>query len=278
MKTLIVSDLHWDYNSNKLGMIVDYGFEQNINDYDLVLIAGDIAGNYTLESMYLSKLKNKITGDTKVCVVSGNHLGYERVKSGFENTKEHALLTLRKVYNDKPIYYMENDILEIDDYVVIGCCLYTDFTLNNNQIGDQRKSELYINDFRYVQTIDYDNSLIRNVMSEDYIKWHKRSVDFIQKACEKYKNKKIILLTHFLVTPKSISEKYVGDDLNAFYCTDLEWLLKENKNIILVASGHSHEKSDTNVGDTRVVLEPYGYFMHGQHLLPEEYNGKEVIL
>ena len=278
MKILIISDLHCGYNSSICGGSVEYGFENKINDYDLVLIAGDTGEDYITESLYLNRLRNKITGNTKICVVAGNHLGYNKVNLGnYENTKEHALLTLRQVYNDE-IYYLENNTLELNDLVVVGCCLYTDFSLNNDEIRDKYKAEYYINDFKYVKTMDYDESYIRNVTSEDYIKWHKRSVDFIQQACKKYKDKKIILLTHFLVTPKSISEKYVGNELNSFYCTDLEWLLKENKNIVLVVSGHSHEPSDVFVGDTRVILEPYGYCGVEQKLQPSEYYGKEIIL
>lgn len=278
MKINIVSDLHYGYNSSVCGGSVTYGFEDKINDYDLVLIAGDTGEDYVTESLFLGRLQGKISGNTKVCVVAGNHLGYNKVNQGnYENTKEHALLTLRQIYNDK-VYFLENDILELDNYVVIGCCLYTDFTLNDNDYQDGYKAEYYINDFKYVKTMDYDQSYIRNVTFNDYIKWHKKSVDFIEQACEKYQDKKIILLTHFLVTPKSISEKYVGDDLNSFYCTDLEWLLKKHKNIVLVVSGHSHEPSDTFVGNTRVVLEPYGYCGVEQNLLPSAYYGKEIIL
>lgn len=276
MKTLIVSDLHYDYNSHNLGIDFEYGFENKLNEVDLVLIAGDISGDFVRTSLFLDKLKQKITGNTIVACVSGNHLGYNRIKSGYDNTKENAIFTLRQVYNEKPVYFLENHVLELGEYAIIGCCLYTDFKLYNNQELSKQTAEYYINDFNYVQIMDYDLGIIRYVNSDDYIKWHKHSVDFIEQACQKYKDKKIILLTHFLVTPQSISKKYVNNNLNPFYCTNLEWLFDKYDNIELVVSGHSHEPSDIKIGNTRIILEPYGYFLREQDILPEEWFGKII--
>jgi len=276
MKILIVSDLHYDYNSQRLGIDFEYGFENKLNEVDLVLIAGDTTGDYIQTSLFLDRLKKKISGNTVIACVGGNHLGYNKIKHGYDNTKENSNLTLRQIYNEKPIYFLENNVLELDKYVIIGCCLYTDFTLYNRQDLSKQVAEYHINDFNYVQVMDYDLGIIRYVCPEDYIKWHKRSVDFIEQACQKYKNKKIILLTHFLVTPQSISKKYVNHTLNPFYCTNLEWLLEKYENIELIVSGHSHEASDITLGKTRVILEPYGYFLHEQSIPPEEWDGKII--
>ena len=274
MKVLIVSDLHYDYNSSRLGIDFEYGFKDKLNEVDLVLIAGDITGDYIKTGLFLERLKKKISGNTVVACVGGNHLGYNRVSHGYENTKENAILTLRQTYDKKPIYFLENDVIELDDFVIVGCCLYTNFTLYNRQDLSKQVAEYYINDFNYVQTMDYDLGIIRYVNSDDYIKWHDKSVKFIESMCQKYKDKKIILLTHFLLTPQSISKKYVNNSLNPFYCTNLEWLFEKYPNIKLVASGHSHEKSDIKINNARIVLEPYGYFLHEQHTPPEEWEGK----
>lgn len=274
MKVLIVSDLHYDYNSSRLGIDFEYGFEDKLNEVDLVLIAGDITGDYIKTGLFLERLKEKLSENTVVACVSGNHLGYNRVSHGYENTKENAILTLRQTYDKKPIYFLENDVVELDDFVIIGCCLYTNFALYNRPDSSKQLAEYYINDFNYVQTMDYDLGIIRYVNSDDYIKWHNKSVKFIEEMCQKYKDKKIILLTHFLLTPQSISKKYVNNSLNPFYCTNLEWLFEKYPNIKLVTSGHSHENSDIKINNTRVVLEPYGYFLHEQCTPPEEWEGK----
>ena len=47
-------------------------------------------------------------------------------------------------------------------------------------------------------------------------------------------DKKIVLVTHFGMSPKSISPKYFSSQLNSFYTSNLEWLLKKHTNIKLV--------------------------------------------
>lgn len=278
MKTLILSDLHYDYNSYKLDSDIIYGFENEINNTDLVLIAGDIGGSSEVEQKILDRLQSKITGNTKVCVVCGNHLGYDKFSttSAFKNIKENQLLDLRTKYAKDNIFYLENDFVDLGRYAVIGCCLYTDFSLHGIKYSSKRDAGMMMNDFRYVLTMDCNNGVIRNVIPDDYEKWFNNSVEYIKKMCKRFENKKIILLTHFLVTPQSISPKYITNELNPFYCTNLEQLLLDNPNIVLVASGHSHEPSDIQVGDTRVILEPYGYYGREQQLLPQGYYGKVV--
>lgn len=278
MNVLVISDLHIDYNEYILDNKIEFGFEKNLNEFDLILVAGDISGDVVHTSLFLDRLKQKISENTVVACVCGNHLGYNKINNGYENTKDNAILTLQQNYNDKPVYFLENSYLEIDNYIIIGCCLYTDFTLYNRQDLSKQVAEYCINDFRNVQIMDYDLGIIRYVNSDDYIKWHRNSIYFIENICKKFKDKKIILLTHFLVTPQSISEKYVNNSLNPFYCTNLEWLLEKYENIELVVSGHSHEPTDITIGKTRVVLEPYGYCTREQNILPQDWYGKTIII
>lgn len=276
MKIRIVSDLHFDYNIHTIGKDFEYGFERNLKDTDLLLIAGDTGSNDEIEAFYLKRLGKKLK-NTIVACVAGNHLGYNTPKN-FVGTSyiEHMRLNLRRRFCDKPIYYLENEYFQLQDYIIAGCTLYTDFSLYKNPEKDGQVAMSYINDFRYVHTIDYEEGLIKPVHYTDYIKWHKKSIEFIEKLCEKFPNKKIILLTHFLVTPKSISKKYVDNILNPFYCTDLENLILKYPNIKLVASGHSHEKNISKIGDTPIILSPYGYFGRETQMHPSKYFGKIV--
>ena len=99
----VISDLHIDINSRD-GVLPHFGFEDNINDTDLVLIAGDISGHYKTTALFLEKLADKLKGDTQIVVVGGNHLGYEHLCSQpYENTKEHSNLVLRAQFDGSPI-------------------------------------------------------------------------------------------------------------------------------------------------------------------------------
>lgn len=273
MKTLLISDLHIDYNNlvtMPLGCNSSFGFEKKLGEYDLVLIAGDTSGGYVYTDYYLKELRDTIEKEgynTKVCVVGGNHLGYN---FSIVYPKNESITKLRNEFSQAPVYFLENDFVDFGKYVVIGCCLYTDFSQNSEVIKNVKKC---INDFRFVSVKDGHN--IRLVTPQDYIKWYNESVKYIDKICKKIKDKKVIVLTHFMPTSKLISEKYKGNDFNPFFATDLEEIMLKNNNIKLWACGHSHDKNECMVGNTLVTLEPYGYFGESG-LQPSEYFGKEM--
>lgn len=278
MNIKIVSDLHYDYNSYVFDTSVHYGFEEDLQDTDLLLICGDTGSNHQIEINYLNRLKNKLS-NTIVACVAGNHLGYEKPLKYIGVTPiETMRLELRKQFCDKPIYYLENEYFSLGNYIVAGCTLYTDFSLYGTPDKSGDTAMYNINDFRTVFTINYNEGLIRNVHYTDYIKWHNKSKEFIEKLCNKFQNKKIILLTHFLVTPKSLNVKYTGNITNPYYCTDLENFISQFDNIKLIACGHSHSSSRSYIGDIPVILEPYGYYDINHQILPENYFGYDIML
>lgn len=278
MNIKIVSDLHYDYNSYVFDTSVHYGFEDDLQDTDLLLICGDTGSNHEIETNYLNRLKKKLS-NTIVACVAGNHLGYEKPLNYIGATPVETMrLELRKQFCDKPIYYLENEYFSLGDYIVAGCTLYTDFSLYGNSDKSGNNAIYSINDFRTVFTINYDEGLIRNVHYTDYIKWHNKSKEFIEQLCNKFQDKKIILLTHFLVTPKSLNVKYTGDITNPYYCTDLEKFISQFDNIKLIACGHSHGSNRSYIGDIPVILEPYGYYDRDHQILPENYFGYDIVL
>lgn len=278
MRVKIVSDLHWDYNCKKFNQEIEYGFEKELNNVDLLLICGDMGSNHQLESNYLNKLKNKLNNIIVACV-AGNHLGYAKPLNYIGATPVETMrLELRKHFCDKPIYYLENEYFSLGDYIVAGCTLYTDFSLYGNSNKSGNEAMYNINDFRTVFTINYDEGLIRHVHYTDYIKWHNKSKEFIEQLCNKFQDKKIILLTHFLVTPKSLNVKYTGNITNPYYCTDLEKFISQFNNIKLIACGHSHGSSYKHIKKIPVILEPYGYYDIDHQILPESYFGYDLIL
>ena len=147
MKIRITSDLHTDINKT-----IEFGFVKHINDCDLTLIAGDIAGGYKQEELFLDNLVKQGLEKPVICV-GGNHLGYNNE----QGTKEYQLRQLIDKFNETPsnIHYLENQCWHLsDDYVVYGGTMYTDFGLYNDK---PRKyygevAEQWMNDFRYVET------------------------------------------------------------------------------------------------------------------------------
>ena len=61
MKIRVMSDLHIDVNTT-----CKFGFNDHLDDVDLNIIAGDIAGSFRTESKFLKSLKHNVP---LVCVL-----------------------------------------------------------------------------------------------------------------------------------------------------------------------------------------------------------------
>lgn len=258
MKIRIVSDLHVDVN--KQG---NFGFRHE--NQDILLIAGDIAGSYRKEKQWLEGLSKDIT--CPIYVVAGNHLGYEYLYEPMHffddkvtGTKQWSIDYLKN-NTPKNVHYLDGDYVDIGEYIIFGGTMYSDYKLYPNQELSQRAGENYLNDFRYVYTLDKKKRVVRPVNTGDYIQWHRLFMRRLR-ACLKKTDKNIIVLSHFAPSPKSISEKYrkgIDVAINASYCSNLEKFIMDNPRIKLWVHGHMHDSFDYTIGDCRVVCEPYGY-------------------
>ena len=77
---------------------------------------------------------------------------------------------------------------------------------------------------------------------------------------EKYKTKKVVIVTHHAPSLKSVDDKFVYDKTSAAYASNLEWIMEKYNNIVLWCHGHVHSKARYRVNNTRVICEPYGYY------------------
>lgn len=258
MKIRLVSDLHVDYN-RFLNDNIKFGFEDVLDETDVTLIAGDIAGHYSNEVKFLNRLKNQCKTN-KIISIAGNHLGYNyRYNEPYKDCKETQVATLTYIFDENPLY-LEDRSVQIDDYIIFGCVLFTDFNLYNSVNFSKNMASMYINDFRYVKTVDKTYLEPRTVTPEDYISWFNTSVDKIKYICENNPDKKIIILSHFAPSVKSIDCKYVDDNLNGFYASNLEDVIKKYDNLKLWCHGHCHDSFDYTINQCRVLCSPYGYF------------------
>lgn len=132
-KFLVLSDTHFEFNteiSNELS---------NLNDYDCALLAGDIA----VEDSQLKTLFDTYFQNKKVCFLGGNHICYR--KNSSDRFIENINANLHKSYPlDNNISFMENDYKIIDNTVIIGCNLYTDYKLRIRKLAfEKMKTDEY---------------------------------------------------------------------------------------------------------------------------------------
>ena len=88
----------------------------------------------------------------------------------------------------------------------------------------------------------------------------------IEKACEMFPDKKIIVVTHHAPSAKSIDIVYETDKANGSYASNLENFILDHPNIKLWCHGHIHSQSDYMIGDCRVICNPRGYEMYRPNL------------
>lgn len=288
MKARIVSDLHVDVNRDG-----NFGFRHL--DQDILFIAGDIAGSYERELKFLQGLSKDIT--CPIYVVAGNHLGYDyhtndyydyytgdyfgsfhgKKANPLQGTKQWSIDYLKKNMPEN-ITYLDNDYVDIGDYIVFGGTMYSDYKLYPDQELNQRVGEQYLNDFRYVHIKDKD--VIRPVNTDDYIKYHAKFMRKLKK-CIKETDKDIIVLAHFAPSIKSIESKYLKGivQLNASYASNMEQFILDNPRIKYFIHGHVHSSFDYSIGQCQVLCCPFGYHINGeQRLSAKKWNGMEIDL
>ena len=276
MKILQISDVHKEINKANLHT---FGFINQLKDVDVLAICGDISGSYSGTFEFLLELQEYIETEglpLKCIAVAGNHESYD---SSSEHTYRSEIINkLRDTFNKGSVFFCENDFVDVgENTLVYGCCLYTNFGYN---MYNERMALRSINDFRYSLEYDVESDVIRPVYPQDYQKWFEKSVKSIDEFCDKYKDKNIVLVTHFGMSPKSVSPKYFSSQLNSFYTSNLEWLIEKHPNIKLVLQGHTHSPLEYKIGECTVSCNPCGYCIYDEDapLRPEDYKGKIITL
>ena len=245
-KLTILSDLHIDINK-------DYDFSA-LKDQEFVIIAGDIAGNPPQVKHFI---ENNISHGL---FIEGNHLGYSKSGQYQIDFRQGAERWLRNEFKDSPVKYLENDIYEHEDVIFIGCTLWTDFELYGQNYKEDAINVAWtrMNDYNYIMC-EHDEDLVK-LFPRKTINWHIKSVNFIQKICKENPDKKIVIISHHAPSKKSIATQYRSSEVNPAYASDLEWLIEKYPNIKLWIHGHNHSNSNYNIGQCKVICNPFGYY------------------
>lgn len=67
-----------------------------------------------------------------------------------------------------------------------------------------------------------------------------------------------VVITHYLPSWKSVSPRFAGDPSNAWFVSDMARVIA-HKQPKLWMHGHTHDRVDYQLGETRVVCNPGGY-------------------
>lgn len=102
----------------------------------------------------------------------------------------------------------------------------------------------YMMDYRSIKGMNYDR----------YMNAHKTHHDYL------FNSGADIWVVHHCPSFQSVHEKYRDSDGNDFFATELSHKILDMKRPPkLIVHGHTHERFDYMIGDTRVVCNPRGY-------------------
>ena len=240
MKVRVISDIHEDINDR---------YPLNYNDDVFTIIAGDISGDPIKGVIWI---KNNIKNGL---FVHGNH---DFVYNSLSLTFQEQQGAYAKCFPlDGNVSYLNNQYKIINDIVFIGCCLYTDYKYNGTVNDNMELALNGLNDFKWGQI--EENGKFVKLEPRHYLTMFNESFKFIKKTLNKFKDKKCVLITHHGMSPKCIADEYVNDCLNASYISNMESYIKRYPNIALIISGHIHSSKDFMLGNTRYIMNPYGY-------------------
>ena len=248
MKIAVCSDIHLEFGDLPI---------KNTEKADVLVLAGDIC---VAEDFFKDELRTRYLKFFEQCSQEFNHVIYimgnhEHYSGDIDN----SIHILKKISGEYPnIQVLENETLEVDDIVFVCQTLWTD--LNNNDTNTKFKLRHYMNDYRIIQILHDNETLLSTLSPDDTLSIHKKSVDNIVNVAKNNLNKKVVVVGHHAPSHRSVKPRYELDyEINGGYRSNLDWIMDQNRNIKLWIHGHTHHEFDYVIGDTRVVCNPRGY-------------------
>lgn len=223
----IVSDLHIEYKNNN----IPEPLSLLTPSADILILAGDIGSLYKFNQLkeFLKKLSKYFLF---IIYVPGNHEYYKIENINpieMEKLSQKFLLLEIEINN---LIILNKNYIKINDICIIGCTLWS-------------KSQLKIPNFIKIFGI---NNKIYNDMFENNLSYINKMI----KIC-KYKNLKLIVITHYCPTYQVLPEKKKRNKYVSFYTSNLDNLLDKSK-IHTWICGHIHSNFDIiTEGGTRII-------------------------
>ena len=246
MKVRVVSDLHLECCDRGDGL-------PNLGEGDVLILGGDILcahhfkKNGPLNRIYSDFLNKCVQNFNEVLYIAGNHEAYAYNYEGSWNVlKEHL---------PSSIHILENDYVKINNWLFLGCTLWTDF--RNGNTLEMMEAGQCMNDYKSIRI----TSKYRKMNPDDTYGFHKKSKQFMLETLKEFQNENIWVLTHHGPSYQSVHPKYKNYGIaNGAYVSDLDDLIINNPQIKYWSHGHTHESFDYMIGDCRIICNPRGYY------------------
>ena len=242
MKITLYSDLHSEFR-RKEPWYPKLSQYKNAKYTEVLVLAGDIGvGNQAIK--YVKGMSERYP-DLPIIYVAGNHDYYK-------TDLLKMLPKFRVAFADCPnVHFLENDIIEIDDVVFIGSTLWAGFNFIEMNLIIEQSVSRSISDFHRIRVGD------AKLTCQDMIKRHYESVIFINNSLIKFKDRKTVVITHFIPMPWQ-HRGIAFDNVSYYFQNDLKEIIERNGPLVWMY-GHTHDNRDEMVHSTRIISNQRGY-------------------
>lgn len=262
MRIQPLSDLHFEATANRMnpvatGALVD-ALRAGAGQADVTVLAGDIlTGHQTIE-----RAASIWPADHPVVIVAGNHEFYGWVY-------QDALGKMRETAARHPnIHFLENESVEIQGVVFLGCTLWTDgrlwekagmpaprsgrFKVPKDEISLHLKEDLP--DYAWIEWREVG----RKISPRHTFRLHHQSVAWLREQFELHKGKRIVVVTHHAPSYRAITPDFATDVLSAGFASHLDALVQQSGAALWI-HGHVHQSLQYLIGETWVITNCGGY-------------------
>lgn len=267
MKITLVSDLHLEFSdvniTNEQGADVlilggDIMVAQDLHDHpepasaierSMIAHGQGLGRRQEKAQQFRDFLKRVSFQFPHVIYIAGNHEYYH---GKWPDSVQYLRDEVSKFPN---IYFLENDIKEIDDVVFVGGTLWTNMNQGDRATINMVKAML--NDYRIVRDSTKEYSKLHPLTT---LGRHRETLDYIKQVVDSDPTRKYVVVGHHAPSKRSTKPRYEKDfHLNGGYSSDLNEFIEARPQIKLWTHGHTHDVYDYMIGATRIVCNPRGY-------------------
>ncbi len=257
MKIQIASDLHLEGRGGHLPGDSDF---RTVPGRDVLVLAGDVGNATQARAFVLRELEV-----SPVLYVPGNHEYYS------ERTRDQIDADWRALAADQPgLHYLVAEGVTLDGVRFFGAPWYTDLWGATPADIDGawyfRRVELGVQDFHPHWGGAEAWTAARHVNH------HHAQTDRLAAEAGRVD----VVVTHWPPTKEAMHPRFEGDALNAYFYNDQPDLVRAIGAKLWI-SGHTHDAFDYQIGATRVLGNPTGYFAENRQPGPAQFRPDKVV-
>lgn len=253
MKIALASDIHLEFGDIVL---------QNDQAAEVLILSGDICQISDLTNPDVTLVRDFFLNCAwqfpHVIYVMGNH---EHYKGDFSSSHQQAQQVFDRLGLSN-LHLLEKSSVTINDVVFLGGTLWTD--CNGLDPLCLHMARHGMNDYRLIK--NKKSGLAGGpwrLLPAHTVEDHMRTLDYIGQVVDHAPDQQFVVVAHHAPSFKSVDEMYKHDTvMNGNFFTNLEQFILDRPQIRLWTHGHMHNKSDYQIGTTRVVCNPRGYIGH----------------